>query len=60
MSATILESLSINKAAQITRLVFGIVLGTVARKGISGALIGNTAEGVLESAHCDVMVVKQP
>lgn len=37
-----------------------IVLGTVARKGISGALIGNTAEGVLESAHCDVMVVKLP
>ncbi len=37
-----------------------VVLGTVARKGISGALIGNTAEGVLESAHCDVMVVKLP
>ncbi|MBL6690789.1 MAG: universal stress protein [Pseudomonadales bacterium] len=37
-----------------------IVLGTVARKGISGALIGNTAEGVLESANCDVMVCKQP
>lgn len=37
-----------------------IVMGTVARKGISGALIGNTAEGVLEAAHCDVMVVKLP
>jgi len=45
-------------AGEITAGV--IVLGTVARKGISGALIGNTAEGVLESAHCDVMVVKLP
>ncbi len=35
-----------------------IVLGTVARKGISGALIGNTAEGVLQASNCDVMVVK--
>lgn len=35
-----------------------IVLGTVARTGISGALIGNTAEGVLESTNCDVLVVK--
>ena len=37
-----------------------IVIGTVARKGISGVLIGNTAEGVLESTHCDVLVVKLP
>ena len=37
-----------------------IVIGTVARKGISGALIGNTAEGVLEASPCDVMVVKHP
>ncbi|MBT4159916.1 MAG: universal stress protein [Gammaproteobacteria bacterium] len=37
-----------------------IVMGTVARKGISGALIGNTAEGVLEGTDCDVLVVKLP
>lgn len=37
-----------------------ITLGTVARTGISGALIGNTAEGVLEGAECDVMIVKLP
>ncbi len=37
-----------------------IVIGTVARTGISGALIGNTAEGVLESTQCDVLVVKLP
>jgi universal stress protein E len=37
-----------------------IVMGTVARTGISGAIIGNTAEGVLEATNCDVMVVKLP
>lgn len=37
-----------------------VVIGTVARKGISGALIGNTAESVLESSKCDVLVVKLP
>ncbi|MDA0979280.1 MAG: universal stress protein [Proteobacteria bacterium] len=37
-----------------------IVIGTVARTGLSGALVGNTAEGVLESSGCDVMVVKLP
>jgi universal stress protein E len=35
-----------------------IVMGTVARTGLSGALIGNTAESVLETAKCDVLVVK--
>jgi len=37
-----------------------IVIGTVARKGIKGVLIGNTAEGVLESSTSDVLVVKLP
>ncbi len=37
-----------------------IVMGTVARTGISGTLIGNTAEGVLEGTDCDVLVVKLP
>lgn len=35
-----------------------IVIGTVARTGISGALIGNSAEGVLEATDVDIMVVK--
>lgn len=35
-----------------------IVMGTVARTGLSGALIGNTAESVLETTKCDVLVVK--
>ncbi|MGA4636861.1 universal stress protein [Pseudomonas solani] len=34
------------------------VIGTVARTGISGALIGNTAEVVLDSLESDVLVLK--
>ncbi|MFT7218705.1 MAG: universal stress protein E [Candidatus Azotimanducaceae bacterium] len=37
-----------------------VVIGTVARKGISGVIIGNTAQSVLESSKCDVLVVKLP
>lgn len=34
------------------------VIGTVARTGITGALIGNTAEVVLDSLESDVLVLK--
>lgn len=34
------------------------IVGTVARTGLSGALIGNTAEVVLDSLDTDVLVVK--
>lgn len=34
------------------------VIGTVARKGVSGALIGNTAEVVLDQLGSDVLVLK--
>ncbi|MDU9391934.1 universal stress protein [Pseudomonas sp. zfem002] len=34
------------------------VIGTVARSGITGALIGNTAEVVLDSLESDVLVLK--
>lgn len=34
------------------------VIGTVARTGLSGALIGNTAEAVLDSLESDVLVLK--
>lgn len=34
------------------------IIGTVARTGISGALLGNTAEVVLDSLESDVLVVK--
>ena len=36
-----------------------IVMGTVARSGVSGLFIGNTAEAVMEHTQCDVVVVKQ-
>ncbi len=36
-----------------------VVLGTVARSGMSGLFIGNTAEAVLEGSSTDIMVVKQ-
>jgi nucleotide-binding universal stress UspA family protein len=35
-----------------------LVMGTVARTGIPGLLMGNTAETVLPSITCDVLVVK--
>ena len=35
-----------------------IVMGTVARTGISGFIIGNTAETILQSVHCSVLAVK--
>lgn len=34
------------------------IIGTVARTGLSGALIGNTAEAVLDAVETDVIVVK--
>lgn len=34
------------------------VIGTVARSGLSGALIGNTAEAVLDALESDVLVLK--
>ncbi|XOV89298.1 MAG: universal stress protein [Pseudomonadota bacterium] len=36
-----------------------LVLGTVARAGVAGRFIGNTAESTLERAQCDVFVIKQ-
>ena len=36
-----------------------VVLGTVARSGMSGLFVGNTAEAVLEGSSTDVLVVKQ-
>lgn len=36
-----------------------IVIGTVARSGLQGLIVGNTAEAVLEASKTDVLVVKQ-
>lgn len=35
-----------------------VVMGTVARTGIAGLFIGNTAEAVLEQLNCSVLAVK--
>ncbi len=35
-----------------------IVMGTIARTGMAGALMGNTAEQVLDQAECAVLTIK--
>jgi len=37
-----------------------VVMGTVARTGIAGLLIGNTAEDILGQLQCSVLAVKPP
>ena len=37
-----------------------VVMGTVARTGIAGLFIGNTAETVLEQLRCSVLAIKPP
>jgi nucleotide-binding universal stress UspA family protein len=37
-----------------------IVMGTVARTGISGVIIGNTAETILDQLTCSVLAIKPP
>jgi len=37
-----------------------VVMGTVARTGIRGLIIGNTAETILRSVRCSVLAVKPP
>jgi nucleotide-binding universal stress UspA family protein len=35
-----------------------VIMGTVARSGIAGILIGNTAENVLSQLQCSVLAIK--
>ncbi|MDX1757059.1 MAG: universal stress protein [Marinobacter sp.] len=37
-----------------------LVMGTVARTGIPGLIMGNTAEMVLNQVHCSVLAIKPP
>jgi nucleotide-binding universal stress UspA family protein len=37
-----------------------VVMGTVARSGIPGVVMGNTAERVLQRLHGSVLAVKPP
>ncbi|WZO97967.1 universal stress protein [Isosphaeraceae bacterium EP7] len=45
------------EAAKTNRIDL-IVMGTVARTGISGLLIGNTAESILQRVDCSVLAIK--
>ncbi|MEA3178140.1 MAG: universal stress protein [Gammaproteobacteria bacterium] len=50
----------INAIEQTARRIHGsiVVMGAVSRSGLKGLFIGNTAERVLDSLTCDVLVVK--
>ncbi len=37
-----------------------VVMGTVARTGISGVIMGNTAESILNNIGCSVLAIKPP
>ncbi len=37
-----------------------VVMGTVARAGVSGLIIGNTAEAIFEQLQCSVLAIKPP
>ncbi len=37
-----------------------VVMGTIARTGISGLIIGNTAESILDQLTCSVLAIKPP
>ena len=37
-----------------------VVMGTVARTGVSGLIIGNTAESILSKIDCSVLAIKPP
>jgi universal stress protein E len=49
---TVIEQTALNIDAEL------VILGTVGRTGISAALIGNTAEHVIDQLNCDVLALK--
>jgi len=49
---TVIESTSNELDAEL------VILGTIGRTGISAALIGNTAEHVIDKLSCDVLAIK--
>ncbi|KZN43027.1 universal stress protein E [Pseudoalteromonas luteoviolacea CPMOR-2] len=48
----VIPSIAQKKSAEL------VVIGTVGRTGLSAALIGNTAEHVIDSLDCDVLALK--
>lgn len=49
---TVIEQVARNIDAEL------VILGTIGRTGISAALIGNTAEHVIDQLNCDVLALK--
>jgi universal stress protein E len=49
---TVIEKIATKLDAEL------VVLGTIGRTGISAALIGNTAEHVIDQLNCDVLALK--
>jgi universal stress protein E len=49
---TVIEQVAIKIDAEL------VILGTIGRTGISAALIGNTAEHVIDQLNCDVLALK--
>jgi universal stress protein E len=37
-----------------------VVMGAMSRSGLKRIFIGNTAERVLDTLHCDVLIVRRP
>ena len=35
-----------------------LIIGTVGRKGLTGSLLGNTAEKILDNLHCEVLALR--
>lgn len=48
----VIEQVALNLDAEL------VILGTIGRTGISAALIGNTAEHVIDQLNCDVLALK--
>ncbi len=48
----VIEALSIELDAEL------VILGTIGRTGLSAALIGNTAEHVIDKLNCDLLALK--
>ncbi len=37
-----------------------LVIGSIARKGVTGTVVGNTAERILDTLDCEILVIIQP
>ena len=51
-AGTVIPELVVKQRAEV------VIMGTVARTGIEGFIVGNTAEGILRNIDCSVLTVK--